>query len=202
MPTKNRQEWVPRAIRCFQDQTYVHRELLILDNGDSIQDLIPPYGRIRYVRMAGDHKIGNLRNYCCQMARGEFIAHWDDDDWSHPNRLQAQIGSLQGLDVTVFSSMYFHGPGKEVKLYTAPAGHGLGTSLFYRRSWWEQNKFSPQHIGEDAVFMQRSAGNIVFSARTDLMVASTHPNNSSKRQSGAKEWKKAHPEQLPEGYPF
>src|SRR5262249_61234848 len=39
----------------------------------------------------GRSSIGAKRNLACEMAQGEIIAHWDDDDWYAVNRLRYQV---------------------------------------------------------------------------------------------------------------
>ena len=41
MLTRNRREWLPRAIACYQAQTYANRELLIVMDGEDTRDAIP-----------------------------------------------------------------------------------------------------------------------------------------------------------------
>lgn len=201
MPTRNRREFVPRAIECFLAQTYALRELVILDNGESVADLIPKDDRIRYIRMAAKSTTGQLRNLCCQVARGEFIAHWDDDDWSHPERLAEQVAAIEGYQATGYNSIYFHGPGKnEVHRYEGAKAYALGTSLFYRRAWWDKTRFPALLVGEDNEFVRRSTGVMKFLDGSSRIVARTHKTNTSPRIAQSSEWKKATVSDLPKGY--
>ena len=201
MPTKNRRQFVPRAIACFLAQTYENRELVVLDNGDSIADLVPKDPRIRYVRMASNQTTGQLRNLCCQIARGEFIAHWDDDDWSHPKRLEEQVPAIDGHQVTGYRSMLFHDAAKgKVLRYAGAAKYALGTSLLYRREWWAGNKFPPHKVGEDTEFVMRAAKVINTVDGIARMVAGNHATNTSPRMEKSSEWTKAEIIDLPEGY--
>ena len=82
MPTHNRRSFVPQAIRCFLRQDYSNLELLVVDDGtESIADLVSVSDRVRYVRFDQKLTIGAKRNLANEKARGEFIVHWDDDDW-------------------------------------------------------------------------------------------------------------------------
>jgi len=100
----------PHHAESFLSQTVTDSELIIVDDGvESVSDLIPVNPRIRYVRLpncsdtapkfygaspAGRLSIGSKRNLCCSMARGEFILHFDDDDWSAPGRMAHQISTI------------------------------------------------------------------------------------------------------------
>jgi O-antigen biosynthesis protein len=88
MPTADRRRSAAQAINYFLRQDYPNRELIILDDGsDSIADVIPRDSRIRYVRMGLRSRLGAKHDIACEMAQGEVIAHWDDDDSMASRRL-------------------------------------------------------------------------------------------------------------------
>jgi O-antigen biosynthesis protein len=199
MPTKNRRQFVPRAIACFLAQTHEPRELIILDNGESVADLIPRDTRIRYMRLNGNQTTGQLRNFCCQLATAEFIAHWDDDDWSHPARLAEQVAAIGDQQVVGYRTMLFAGDAGVFR-YSGEALFVLGTSLFYRRTWWEKHRFPADMVGEDAAFVSRAASVIRTADGTARMVASTHGANTSPRNFTGQAWSKAGVRDLPKEY--
>lgn len=99
MPTRNRFRLAQQAIRCFLEQTYPNREMIILDNSetDELQDWVAALGEpsLRYFRKAGRRiPLGSLRNLSMQEATGDFVTNWDDDDLSHPQRLEIQMAAL------------------------------------------------------------------------------------------------------------
>ena len=93
MPTADRRDFTALAIRKFHAQDYPNRELIILDDGaDPVADLARDQPGVRYFRL--DRRgvtIGEKRNICCDIARGEVICIWDDDDWYAPARLRCQV---------------------------------------------------------------------------------------------------------------
>lgn len=201
MPTKNRREYVPRAIACFLAQTYEKKELIVLDNGDPVADLMPKNSMIKYMRLNSQQTTGHLRNFCCQMASGEFIAHWDDDDWSHPRRLEEQVAALGDKAVTGYQKILFHGPKPgDFHKYSGAHEYAVGTSLLYRRDWWERNRFKSDQVGEDTDFVTRARGNIVVTDGTGRLVAATHAKNTSPRKAKGDEWVRVSISSLPEGY--
>ncbi len=99
MPTADRRAFVEQSIWYFLRQDYGPRELIVIDDGDEdVARLIPLDERIRYVRLAGRRPLGAKLNLGCEQARGELIAHWDDDDWIGPDRLSRQVAALAGAD--------------------------------------------------------------------------------------------------------
>jgi glycosyltransferase involved in cell wall biosynthesis len=105
MLASGRQEMVDRAVRSFYSQTYLDKRLLVFDTGDEPLRL-PPHGReISYVRASPPTRrlsIGALRNAANEQAGShgaKVVAHWDSDDWSHPERLADQLALLEATGV-------------------------------------------------------------------------------------------------------
>lgn len=182
--TRNRREWLPKAISAFLAQAYEHRELLILADGKDVQDLIPDDTRIRHISAIPPMSIGAKRNLGCELAAGSVIAHWDDDDYSAPQRLSDQIRRLHetGKAVTGYHSMRFK-DGSRWWRYAGRSSYSLGTSLCYRRDWWQRHRFPCQQLGEDNVFTAcaAAAGELSAVDAGDLMYASIHDGNTSPR---------------------
>jgi len=102
MVTHNRPALAQRAVDCFLKQTYPERELVIVD--DSADDTLEKWAaglqdpRLNFVRLApGGQTLGELRNLAVERAAGEFVAQWDDDDLSDPQRLEIQMAVVQLL---------------------------------------------------------------------------------------------------------
>ena len=95
MPTFERPAFVARAARHFLRQRYADRELVVVDDGAiSAEPSLPRDNRIRYHRLPARASIGAKRNVACEIARGEVILHWDDDDWMAPTWIATQVETL------------------------------------------------------------------------------------------------------------
>lgn len=88
------------AITSFLEQDYPRRELIVVNDGDrSVFEenpdltLLPPEKRIYEFRTSQRRTLGNLRNLGLGSALGSFIIQWDDDDWSHPERMTFQYNT-------------------------------------------------------------------------------------------------------------
>lgn len=152
-----------RAIRAFQDQTYLNAELLIWNTGKDQFESDLPNVKVPQVD-AGGMSIGELRNvankyasahYAMRDHRPEILCHWDDDDWSYPGRIAEQVRLLQQgeTDAVGYADMPFwvSAEGKaEAWLYVnGDPEFILGTSLCYWRRTWEAKPFPDIHRGED-----------------------------------------------------
>jgi len=168
MVTANRPRLVPVAVRCFLDQTYADRELVVIDDGDvSIREYLPSDSRIRYFRARrgpdGEAlSIGRLRNIGADMANGDYIAHWDDDDLSDPIRIHEQMSRAfpdNNLDLVAYNRLAFlhERTGRVWEFDYANFGCGcFGTSLFYRKTLWRELRFNEGKLaGEDVDFVNR-----------------------------------------------
>jgi glycosyltransferase involved in cell wall biosynthesis len=95
MPTCDRPELALRAVDYFLRQTYPARELLVVGDGeDGLRERLPVGTRVRYVVAPRGEPIGAKRELACAAARGQFVAHWDDDDWHGAERLERQLAPL------------------------------------------------------------------------------------------------------------
>jgi predicted O-methyltransferase YrrM len=197
MPTANRRAFAPQAIEYFLRQDYAKTELLILDDGEQdISDVIPADRRIRYERMDRRATMGAKHNRACELARGEIIVHWDDDDWIADWRLSYQVAcvlahpdnTLCGLD-----RLYFYDPASnrawEYVYYTSDQPWVAGGTFCYRRTFWEAHRFPDMNEGADTVFVWglRDA-EIHVHDRHDFYVGLVHPTNTSRKRTHDPAW--------------
>jgi O-antigen biosynthesis protein len=197
MPTADRRRFIPHAIRYFLRQTYPNRELLIIDDGsDNIGDLVPASHQIRHIRLDRRQSLGAKRNLGCELARGEIIAHWDDDDWIADWRLAYQVGILRrhhlpavcGLSRLRFSEpstgkawMYGHPPGRR--------GWVAGGTLCYHKSLWRRFQFADVSDAEDTLFIANIADDSLVSLVDNrFYVATVHGDNTSRKVTKDPSW--------------
>lgn len=206
MLTKDRPAMAARAVASFRAQTYERKRLLIVDSNpnacsrqilarDTDLDEWPIEAQPDFA-FRGAETIGQLRNLACRYAAHHYVrsrdcvevfAHWDDDDWSHPNRLAEQVALLQasGADLVGYSealfwdtrtyvdvtsdpmritkladrlSDKFSNPDGQAWLYRNPdPAYALGTSFCYWRRVWEAHPFDHINHGEDERFRAKVA---------------------------------------------
>jgi glycosyltransferase involved in cell wall biosynthesis len=199
MPTRNRRRFVPLALACFRSQTCASKELIVVDDGDdSLEDLLHGIQNVVHVRLPERASIGAKRNIACERARGQFIAHWDDDDWHAPDRLQRQLEPLraQTHDLTGLVCSF---------ILEMPAGHFWSTTpelhrrmnvgdihggtLLFRRSIWQGGIHYPDvSLAEDAALIKRATSGRLRILRLEnagSFVYLRHAQNTWKFQSGS-----------------
>ena len=204
MLTCDRPEMARRAVECFRSQTYQAKKLLVYNSGESdeIECGCGPecYHVIIQFPASASPTIGTLRNLANSYRTGfgheqsDILIHWDDDDWSHPNRIAEQVALLQssGADVVGYNEMLFWRepemqnslgltrPG-EAWLYSGSPAQILGTSLCYWRRTWERKPFEATSQGEDARFIAglKCGGITSLQGSEPRMIARIHAGNSS-----------------------
>ena len=197
MPTSNRRPFVSQAIRCFLRQDYPNKELLILDSGsDSIADIVLKDSRIHYFRLEDKRTLGAKRNLVCEKARGEFVLHWDDDDWYPTSRVRMQVEALlsRKCDLCGSSRVFYYEPAVDRAWryeYTqvGPAPWVAGNTLAYRKEFWERNRFAEIQVGEDTCFLQNGTTKAVYDLKDPgLCVATIHSTNTSPKHPGSAYW--------------
>lgn len=86
------------AVECFRRQTWVNRELVIINDGTPLGvagDNIREISRKPHATIT----LGDLRNAGLDAAKGDWVIQWDDDDWYHPDRITQQMLAADGRAV-------------------------------------------------------------------------------------------------------
>ena len=198
MPTADRRAMVPHAIAWFQRQDHPARELVILDDGDDpVADLVPDDARIRYERAERRLVLGAKRNAVCELARGDVIVHWDDDDWIAPQRVSRQLAELErsGAEACGATSLLYVSPaGRAAWRYAYPGGRDApwvaGNTLAYTADAWRRSRFPEIQVGEDARFLSDRRRTVQVVDDDELVVGVVHAANTSPKQTDTAWWRR------------
>jgi len=107
MATYNRAHFIVETLQSIQKQTFLNWECLIIDDGgtDNTLDVISPIlnsdPRFSYHKRSEKYVKGlpGSRNYGLDLAKGEYIIFFDDDDIVHPQNLELCTKELSNKDV-------------------------------------------------------------------------------------------------------
>lgn len=102
MATYNREHFILETLKSVQVQTFENWECLIIDDGgsDNTKELIKPIlekdSRFQYIKRPDRYLKGlpGCRNYGLDLAKGEYIIFFDDDDIAHPQNLECCVEEL------------------------------------------------------------------------------------------------------------
>lgn len=110
------------AVRCFFEQTWESKELIVINHGGiSLATGDPRLREIR-VERTPDMTLGDLRNLALENASGEYLIQWDDDDFHDPQRMATMMAYRDQAEVVTIgwqirfnlltgSAYYHHLPG-------------------------------------------------------------------------------------------
>jgi len=97
IPTFNRSSFLKDAIDSVLCQKGADFELIVVDDGstDDTQKIVESFGEaVRYIRQANSG-VSAARNKGIEIAKGEWLAFLDSDDFWLPQKLQIQCDYLQ-----------------------------------------------------------------------------------------------------------
>lgn len=108
LATYNRADYILESLKSIQNQTFHDWECLIIDDGGSdntlqiIQPLLQEDDRFQYLKRPDQYQKGlpGSRNYGLDLAKGDYIIFFDDDDIAHPQNLQLCVHELQTKDIS------------------------------------------------------------------------------------------------------
>lgn len=101
MPVYNAESTIETAIDSVLDQTWKNLEIIVVDDNssdttfDRVLSMAERDGRIKAVRQPENFGAYAARNRGLEEAAGEFVTTHDADDWSHPQKIEAQAMHLE-----------------------------------------------------------------------------------------------------------
>ncbi|WP_445718813.1 glycosyltransferase family 2 protein [Flavobacterium sp.] len=102
MATYNRAHFIVETLHSIQQQTFQDWECFIIDDGgtDNTQEVIAPIleqdNRFQFLKRPNTYLKGlpGCRNYGLDLAQGDYIIFFDDDDIVHPKNLELCLKEL------------------------------------------------------------------------------------------------------------
>jgi hypothetical protein len=140
--------------------------------------------------------MGSKHNLACELARGDVIVHWDDDDWMADWRVSYQVERILAEPVHTLcglNRLYFYDPAADSAWeYVYPGGDRpwvCGNTFCYRREFWQTHRFPDLNEGADTVFVWGLRDAIIRAhERRDFFVAVVHPGNTSPKRTHDPAW--------------
>jgi GalNAc5-diNAcBac-PP-undecaprenol beta-1,3-glucosyltransferase len=108
MATYNRSQYILESIQSIKNQTFENWECLIIDDGgtDNTREVLAPVLnedlRFQYYIRTPKYQKGlpGSRNYGLDLAKGDYIIFFDDDDIAHPQNLELCVLELSKSDIS------------------------------------------------------------------------------------------------------
>lgn len=145
--TKDRPELLKRSINCYINQTYPNKKLVIVsqsneDNNKIIFNYLKTLNRddILFLEAPSMLTLGAMRNVSVELATGEIVCQWDDDDVYHPHRLITQYKALISDSRNVAS------------IYSQFLKYFSNSHEVYWCDWWNEHEYSHRFLCGSIMF--------------------------------------------------
>lgn len=99
IPTHNRQNFLPHAVKSALDQTMGNLEVIVVDDGSEPPVDLPPDPRVRLLRLAKSRGVSAVRNIGTNEAKGRWVTYLDDDDRLLPNMVDISLKKISEANV-------------------------------------------------------------------------------------------------------
>jgi glycosyltransferase involved in cell wall biosynthesis len=195
-PTYNRRKFIPTAIACFKAQEYPMKQMewIILDDGtDKVKDLFDAaiasgLTNIRYVALPDGEKlpIGAKRNRLNEMATGEIVVCWDDDDYYPPERVKKAVVALRsvpGRKIPVVGSsklhLFFSDRNEIWSIGPYNQNHCTNGTMAYWRTYFGENRYDDNaEKAEEKKFMRDFTTPVKQLDSEETMLVICHAHNT------------------------
>lgn len=158
MPVYNAAVWLHRAVDSVLAQSHANLELVVVDDGsqDDSHAILEAYAcadaRVRVQRQPANGGVAAARNAGIAVARGDFIAFLDADDWWHPAKLERQLADMRKSGALISYAAYWR---------VAEDGRVLGQVTPPTRVDW-RGMLASNFIGNLTGMYARSLGDVPF----------------------------------------
>ena len=90
LPTYNRRNFLPSALKCIAEQTFPSWRLLIInDGGEEVADIVESFHEPRFEYYSRPHQGKSAAlNFGLSLVQSKYIGYMDDDDEVYPEHLQ------------------------------------------------------------------------------------------------------------------
>lgn len=125
IPCYNAERWIRQAIQSALDQTYLDKEIIVVDDGSTDNSLAIIRSFDDCIRWeTGENQGGNAaRNRLLELSTGEWIQYLDADDYLLSNKVEKQIQFLSQCpeaDVVYSPSIFEHWDGESTRQEILP----------------------------------------------------------------------------------
>jgi len=192
-PTYGRREFLPSLIQMVQAQTFDLRkcEWIILDDSpENCYDLFAPLIasktiRVRYYHFVdGKMSLGAKRNMLNDLAEGEILIAFDDDDYHCPSRISHSVTMLNKFkaDFAGNSTMYLYfSDDDSIWIYDGQhgGGHFTNGTAAYRKSYLADHRYdNSAPYAEESSFSNHYEKPIVQLDPLRTILVKCHPTNT------------------------
>lgn len=199
VPTFKGSSLIETTFKSLKNQTWANIEIIVVDDGSGeetvggLKRLLETYPDIKLIQQPTNLGAYPARNRALDEAQGEFITVHDDDDWSHPQKIQLQVEHLLSNDTCVANMTRHVRVTPDLRFTRINNNPSVSqpnfSSLMLRKSTLDElGRWDEVNRGADAEFRDRlvsSTGKTVEVLRdVPLSFTRTHPDSLTAGEIG------------------
>ena len=181
-----RNDFIPLLKYCVGYQSYPssHMEWIILDDGGSDRSKEFDLEIATYVKLFKKFNIGRKRQIACDIACGEFIVFFDDDDIHLSHRIKMSVDKLQKIGARYIagnSKMMICNLKTENIYEVGPyhKNHCTANTMCFRKEIFSGTSFrDSDKAGEEAFFLKNWQIPVVQLNMEDTIICLGHNDNT------------------------
>jgi len=132
--THNHARFLPECLSSVKDQTYDNYELIVVDNGstDDTKEVVKKlaWDKLRYHYQNDTGSVAGSRNTGIRLAKGEYVAFLDSDDFWYRQKLEKTVEILKNdLEIDILSHHMWLKGKKRILLKVGPLKKDMFKSL-------------------------------------------------------------------------
>lgn len=163
--SKERLPLARQAVKCFIEQSYPERELVVINDGEESLGFYHPYNVYEF-HVARGKTLGELRNLAFQYARGAWMLQWDDDDFYQPGLMSYMMENREPgaacllrwqVRCSLLSGAAFY--------YASRPGEGIHGTILHEKS--VPYRYPAMVKREDTVFLSKFPKRVVLDNHFD-----------------------------------
>lgn len=190
-PTYNRRRFIPALIKIIESQTYPkdRMEWIVYDDGqEPVGDLLEAAkGRLpmlRYIFSEEKLTLGEKRNKLNELAMGDILVAFDDDDFYFPERVATAVTALNSnpsVDLAGSSEIYmFFSDTKEIyKVGPYFNKHATNGTMAWRKRYALSRRYDETvAFAEEKSFLENYKNPIIQLNPMSVMLVISHSDNT------------------------
>jgi glycosyltransferase involved in cell wall biosynthesis len=101
IPAYNAEDWIAETIQSAISQTWPQKEIIVIDDGskDRTAEMARQFASKQVLVVSQENQgAAATRNHALRLSQGDYVQYLDADDLISPDKIEAQIASLQESD--------------------------------------------------------------------------------------------------------
>ena len=186
----DRRHFIPLLRKCVQLQTYPKDKIewIIVDDGQtSAQEEFDAPNEI-HIQLNKKFPLGRKRQLSCDLASGEFIFFFDDDDLHFPHRIERGVSRLRKTGSKMIagnSALLLADVKSESVIQSGPfdKNHATAGTFAFRKEYMKHSSFRMSDTaGEEVHFLKNWSIPIIQMHPQDSIIALSHVDNTVSKE--------------------